>query len=84
MEMEFIVKEKMQSLAKERWASKVPAILKQAKVEAIHRARLATVIQESQDGNGKICNKDMFNLDIKKIYILQPEGIMILLFNAVE
>ena len=65
MEMEFIVKEKMQSLARERWASKVPAILKQAKVEAIHRARLATVIQESQDGNGKICNKDMFNLDIK-------------------
>ena len=28
-------------------------------------------------------NKDMFNLDIKNIY-MQPEGIMILLFNAVE
>ena len=49
----------MQSLARERWASKVPAILKQAKVEAIHRARLATVIQESQDGNGKICNGEI-------------------------
>ena len=84
MEMEFIVKEKMQSLARERWASKVPAILKQAKVEAIHRARLATVIQESQDGNGKICNKDnMFNLDIKYNYV-HTEGVMILLFNAVE
>ena len=81
MEMEFIVKEKMQSLASEHCTSKLPAILKQAKVEARHRARLATVIQESQDGNGKICNKDMFDLD------MQSDSIMILrffLFNALE
>ena len=36
-------------------------------MEAIPRERLATVIQESQDGSGKICNKDMFNLDYKKL-----------------
>lgn len=54
MEMEFILKtEKMQPTSRERWVMKIPAILEQAKVEAVHKPHISDIVQEYQDDNGK-------------------------------
>ncbi len=73
METEFILStEKLQPTARERWELKIPAILEQAKVEAIHKSSISDILQEFDDDSEAYNKKKMkwnFREDILILYV---------------
>lgn len=54
MEMQLIIKDDaLRSASKERWMSKIPTIIEQAKLEASHTTRFSSVINDLESDDGK-------------------------------